>query len=231
MGVLGVPLGQSQPSLALPAAPRRASCCFARLRSAASLRTACSTHANARAPSPLPPQHTTKVLRIHASSEDDPFFLHTLEVSEEDFQGLKADQGILVDFGNFPGKIISLLERCLASQTADMPRFQVCVCGEGGSSGRLPEDCAAAVNGQLSKVNGFQRSNCVRANPNPTPIHTPPGRPVRQGRRQRLQGRGDQRLQAAAAHHAHVPPGQRHGRQAGAAAFRALGAPEPLRRV
>jgi hypothetical protein len=62
------------------------------------------------------------------SSDDDPFFLHTLEVSEEDFQGLKADQGILVDFGNFPGKIISLLERCLASQSSDMPRFQVRTC-------------------------------------------------------------------------------------------------------
>lgn len=72
-----------------------------------------------------PPLHLLQVLRIHASSEEDPFFLHTLEVSEEDFQGLKADQGILVDFGNFPGKIISLLERCLASQSSDMPRFQV----------------------------------------------------------------------------------------------------------
>jgi spindle assembly abnormal protein 6 len=73
-----------------------------------------------------PRRPAPQVLRIHASSEDDPFFLHTLEVSEEDFQGLKADQGILVDFGNFPGKIISLLERCLASQSSDMPRFQVC---------------------------------------------------------------------------------------------------------
>jgi hypothetical protein len=43
------------------------------------------------------------VLRIHASSEDDPFFLHTLEVTEDEFQCLKADQGILVDFASFPG--------------------------------------------------------------------------------------------------------------------------------
>ncbi|GBF91102.1 hypothetical protein Rsub_04771 [Raphidocelis subcapitata] len=78
--------------------------------------------------------HNLRVLRIHASSEDDPFFLHTLEVSEEDFQGLKADQGILVDFGSFPGKIISLLERCLASQTADMPRFQAVLTTKAGDS-------------------------------------------------------------------------------------------------
>jgi spindle assembly abnormal protein 6 len=63
-----------------------------------------------------------QVLRIHISSEDDPFFLHTLEVSEDDFQTLKAEQGILVDFGNFPGKIITLLEKCLSAQQPDMPR-------------------------------------------------------------------------------------------------------------
>lgn len=63
-------------------------------------------------------QPQTQVLRIHASSEDDPFFLHTLEVSEEEFQGLKAEQGILVDFASFPGKIISLLERCVGAAVA-----------------------------------------------------------------------------------------------------------------
>jgi spindle assembly abnormal protein 6 len=61
---------------------------------------------------------------VHISSEEDPFFLHTLEVSEEEFQSLKAEQGILVDFANFPGKIISLLEKCQSSQETDMPRFQ-----------------------------------------------------------------------------------------------------------
>jgi spindle assembly abnormal protein 6 len=56
------------------------------------------------------------------SSENNSFFLHTLEVSEEDFQSLKLEQGILVDFANFPGKIISLLERCVASKVQDPPR-------------------------------------------------------------------------------------------------------------
>lgn len=65
-----------------------------------------------------------QVLRIYASSDDDPYFLHTLEVTEDDFQCLKADQGILVDFGSFPGKIISLLERCIGSHAAETPRFQ-----------------------------------------------------------------------------------------------------------
>jgi spindle assembly abnormal protein 6 len=64
------------------------------------------------------------VLRIHISSEEDAFFLHTLEVSEEEFQALKAEQGILVDFGNFPGKIIGLLERCIASRHEEAPRYE-----------------------------------------------------------------------------------------------------------
>ena len=64
-----------------------------------------------------------QVLRIHLSSEDDVFFLHTLEVSEEDFQALKVEQGILVDFGNFPAKIISLMERCSASAHEEPPRY------------------------------------------------------------------------------------------------------------
>lgn len=68
--------------------------------------------------------HNLRVLRVYISSEGDPFFLHTLEVSEEDFQTLKVEQGILVDFSNFPTKIISLLERCITSQRSDMPRFQ-----------------------------------------------------------------------------------------------------------
>lgn len=75
-----------------------------------------------------------QVLRVHLSSDDDPFFLHTLEVSEEDFQSLKVDQGILVDFANFPGKIISLLERCISSQASDMPRFQAVLFVKGGDS-------------------------------------------------------------------------------------------------
>ncbi|EIE25806.1 hypothetical protein COCSUDRAFT_1459, partial [Coccomyxa subellipsoidea C-169] len=68
--------------------------------------------------------HNSRVLRIHLSSEDDVFLLHTLEFTEEEFQILKAEQGILVDFGNFPGKIIGLLERCIASRHEDAPRFQ-----------------------------------------------------------------------------------------------------------
>ncbi len=69
--------------------------------------------------------HPAQVLRIHLSSEEDLFLLHTLEFSEEEFQALKAEQGILVDFGNFPGKIIGLLERCIASSHQEAPRYDM----------------------------------------------------------------------------------------------------------
>ena len=66
-----------------------------------------------------------QILRIHLSSDEDLFFLHTLEVSEEEFQSLKIEQGILVDFGNFPGKVITLLQKCIHAQSEDPPRCTV----------------------------------------------------------------------------------------------------------
>jgi spindle assembly abnormal protein 6 len=67
-------------------------------------------------------------LRIHISSESDLFFLHSLEVSEEDFQSLKNEQGILVDFASFPGKVITLLNKCINSLPTDAPRYVLNEC-------------------------------------------------------------------------------------------------------
>ena len=63
-----------------------------------------------------------QILRVLLSCEEDLHFLHVLEVTEEEFQCLKAEQGILVDFGHFPGKIISLLQRCKDCAEAETPR-------------------------------------------------------------------------------------------------------------
>ena len=70
-----------------------------------------------------------QVLSIHIFSEEDLLFLNTLEVSEEEFQVLKAEQGILVDFAHFPGKVISLLEKCVQAGLSAKPRcaFWLCV--------------------------------------------------------------------------------------------------------
>lgn len=65
----------------------------------------------------------SQILRMQLSNEEDLFFLHSMEVSEEEFQNLKLEQGILVDFANFPGKIVGLLERCLASKLENVPQY------------------------------------------------------------------------------------------------------------
>lgn len=56
-------------------------------------------------------------MRIQLTSEEDLFFLHVLEVSEDDFLNLKAEQGIVVDFTSFPEKIVGLLERCMQTRS------------------------------------------------------------------------------------------------------------------
>jgi len=57
-----------------------------------------------------------QVLRIQLTSEEDLLFLHVLEVSEDDFLNLKAEQGIVVDFTSFPEKIVGLLEKCMQNR-------------------------------------------------------------------------------------------------------------------
>jgi spindle assembly abnormal protein 6 len=62
------------------------------------------------------------VLRVQVTSETDPFFFHHMEVSEDEFQSLKVEQSILVDFAQFPDKFIELLEECIASRGEENPR-------------------------------------------------------------------------------------------------------------
>ncbi|CAM6118155.1 unnamed protein product [Calypogeia fissa] len=66
---------------------------------------------------------TSKVLQVQITSEGDPFFFYSLEVNEDDFQSLKVEQCILVDFSTFPYKFIELLEQCIVSGCNDSPRF------------------------------------------------------------------------------------------------------------
>ncbi|GAQ88756.1 ER-Golgi vesicle-tethering protein/Myosin class II heavy chain [Klebsormidium nitens] len=76
----------------------------------------------------------TRVLRVQLTSEADPFFVHTLEVSEEDFQSLKVEQCILVDFATFPSKFIELLEKCVEARVQASPRFVAILRLRGGDS-------------------------------------------------------------------------------------------------
>ncbi|XP_073907006.1 spindle assembly abnormal protein 6 homolog isoform X2 [Castor canadensis] len=62
-------------------------------------------------------------LVIRLTDDTDPFFLYNLVISEDDFQSLKFQQGLLVDFLAFPQKFIDLLQQCTQEQAKEIPRF------------------------------------------------------------------------------------------------------------
>uniref|UniRef100_A0A8C6E0K1 Spindle assembly abnormal protein 6 homolog n=1 Tax=Moschus moschiferus TaxID=68415 RepID=A0A8C6E0K1_MOSMO len=64
-----------------------------------------------------------KDLVIRLTDDADPFFLYNLVISEEDFQSLKFQQGLLVDFLAFPQKFIDLLQQCSQEYAKEIPRF------------------------------------------------------------------------------------------------------------
>ena len=59
---------------------------------------------------------------LEIADESDPYFHHSLALTEVEFQELRAEQSILVDFGAFPAKVVELLERCVAAAREDNPR-------------------------------------------------------------------------------------------------------------
>lgn len=66
---------------------------------------------------------TKKELLVRLTDEKDLFFLYTLCLGEEDFQSLKVQQGLLVDFASFPQKFMDLLNMCLQEEHRDNPKF------------------------------------------------------------------------------------------------------------
>ncbi|KAG9483243.1 hypothetical protein GDO78_009275 [Eleutherodactylus coqui] len=57
------------------------------------------------------------------TDDTDPFFLYNLVISEDDFQSLKLQQGLLVDFSAFPQKFIDLVYQCINEEKKEVPRF------------------------------------------------------------------------------------------------------------
>uniref|UniRef100_A0A8C3S3F9 Spindle assembly abnormal protein 6 homolog n=1 Tax=Chelydra serpentina TaxID=8475 RepID=A0A8C3S3F9_CHESE len=62
---------------------------------------------------------------VRITDDADPLFLCSLAIGEEDFQSLKSQQGLLVDFSAFPQKFIDLLEQCILEQRKQVPRFLI----------------------------------------------------------------------------------------------------------
>uniref|UniRef100_A0AAQ4PHW4 Spindle assembly abnormal protein 6 homolog n=1 Tax=Gasterosteus aculeatus aculeatus TaxID=481459 RepID=A0AAQ4PHW4_GASAC len=68
------------------------------------------------------PVHKRDLL-VRLTDDTDPYFLFNLSISEDDFQSLKVQQGLLIDFASFPQKFIDLLNLCYSEQKSDTPRF------------------------------------------------------------------------------------------------------------
>ncbi|XP_061539881.1 spindle assembly abnormal protein 6 homolog isoform X5 [Phycodurus eques] len=64
-------------------------------------------------------------LVVRLTDDTDPYFLFNLTLCQEDFQSLKVQQGLLIEFTSFPEKLIELLHRCQSEQSSSHPRFQL----------------------------------------------------------------------------------------------------------
>ena len=63
--------------------------------------------------------------RLHVLLTDptDPFFFFSLVLTESDFQNLRSQQGLLVDFASFASMIEQLLRKCIDEAQSESPKF------------------------------------------------------------------------------------------------------------
>ncbi|XP_061535451.1 spindle assembly abnormal protein 6 homolog isoform X2 [Phycodurus eques] len=64
-------------------------------------------------------------LQVRLTDDTDPFFLYNLILSEEDFQSLKIQQGLVFEFISFPKKLIDLLHQCQSEENSSHPSFKL----------------------------------------------------------------------------------------------------------
>uniref|UniRef100_A0A671TAS2 Spindle assembly abnormal protein 6 homolog n=1 Tax=Sinocyclocheilus anshuiensis TaxID=1608454 RepID=A0A671TAS2_9TELE len=81
-----------------------------------------------------------KDLVVRLTDDSDFYFLYNLVISEEDFQSLKVQQGLLIDFTSFPQKFIDLLEQCISEQDKENPRFLLHLTSASSAFDRSPSD-------------------------------------------------------------------------------------------
>uniref|UniRef100_A0A8C5P6Z4 Spindle assembly abnormal protein 6 homolog n=1 Tax=Leptobrachium leishanense TaxID=445787 RepID=A0A8C5P6Z4_9ANUR len=91
-----------------------------------------------------------KDLIVRLSDDTDPFFLYNLTLGEEDFQSLKNQQGLLVEFSAFPQRFIDLLEQCILEQDKAVPRFLLQLL----TSSSVPDCAPASLN--IIETNPFK---------------------------------------------------------------------------
>ncbi|CAH8491709.1 unnamed protein product [Dicrocoelium dendriticum] len=64
-----------------------------------------------------------KNLVVRLSDEEDLYFLYSLSISDEDFNCIKAQQGLLVDFEGFSQKVVDLLDLCFKQENSANPKY------------------------------------------------------------------------------------------------------------
>lgn len=63
------------------------------------------------------------MLELQLTIENDPHFLFHLTLNEQEFHDLKQQQTLLVDFLQFPHKVVELLQECIKEQSQSHPKF------------------------------------------------------------------------------------------------------------
>lgn len=58
---------------------------------------------------------TFSLQKILLSDDDDPTFLCVLTLTRFDYEDLKKQQGLLIDFDNFPAQLVRLLQQCASN--------------------------------------------------------------------------------------------------------------------
>ncbi|GAB6028756.1 Spindle assembly abnormal protein 6 [Chamberlinius hualienensis] len=71
---------------------------------------------------------------VRLTDETDPIFYYYLRLNDEDYQSLRTQQGLLVDFTSFPQKFVELLDLCSREESKESPRFVLQMQLSNGSS-------------------------------------------------------------------------------------------------
>ncbi|XP_061895499.1 spindle assembly abnormal protein 6 homolog isoform X4 [Entelurus aequoreus] len=72
-------------------------------------------------------------LLVRLTDDVDPCFLYSLHISEEDFQSLKVQQRIRLEFTSFPDMLIEYFNECRSEQKSSHPRFQLLLSSDSAS--------------------------------------------------------------------------------------------------
>ena len=71
------------------------------------------------------PSSQSQMLTLELTDEEDPFFIYSLDISEQDYHVLKQEQQIMVDFQQFPNQFVELLNFCDNDSQAFVVVFEI----------------------------------------------------------------------------------------------------------